>query len=337
MVRILLALLVVTACGRTAPDDTDSWSPSDPPEDTGPTSETVRIRVVSWNIQSVGSPGTSQYEAARDVLRRLDADVIGLNEVDDESDGNNLRSLAVELDYLPVVPTWNPFGSLRNAALTRLPIIASATPTSADLSGDSTADDQTRLPIRLELDVPGAADDLVVVVQHWKSGYDTDDAFRRLIDSHRVTQSASGVGDRPTLVMGDVNAEPDDTASPSRFTALPSGLPSSYDLGQDLYALLVTEGLANDPFAPLEAEAFELLTLRQADGDYATRWVSGRRIDFMFASAGIPSERDSEIYDASDEGMAAALPKSGEPLEENATARASDHFPLVLDLYFPRE
>ena len=39
------------------------------------------VRVATWNIESVGAPGSSEYSASLDVLARIAADVVALNEI----------------------------------------------------------------------------------------------------------------------------------------------------------------------------------------------------------------------------------------------------------------
>ena len=55
--------------------------------------------------------------------------------------------------------------------------------TSADLSGDRSANDISRLFMEVTVDVPGDAVDLTVVASHWKSGTGNDDDFRRVVEA----------------------------------------------------------------------------------------------------------------------------------------------------------
>jgi hypothetical protein len=84
-------------------------------------------------------PGSAQYEAAALVLARLNADIVSLNEVDDH-EANDLRIFADLLGYPEVIfPSSNPFGSQRNAMLSRLPVDRVDIWTSSDLADDPAA------------------------------------------------------------------------------------------------------------------------------------------------------------------------------------------------------
>ena len=57
------------------------------------------IRVATWNVLTVGEPGSSQYEAAYAVLARLGADVVAVQEVASKADSTYVAQLAVDLGY----------------------------------------------------------------------------------------------------------------------------------------------------------------------------------------------------------------------------------------------
>lgn len=69
-IRQTLAIVGVTiaafvgACQTPTADDTDN-----------PTPASQTVRVMTWNIQILGRKGTQQYDAAKAVLARIDADV----------------------------------------------------------------------------------------------------------------------------------------------------------------------------------------------------------------------------------------------------------------------
>jgi hypothetical protein len=73
-----------------------------------------------------------------------------------------------------------------------------------------------------------------------------------------------------------------------------------------------------------------VLDALQMDGNAATRDVSGREIDKIFADPGI-TVLGTEIYDSRDEGLP-GLTKTGPVPSSGACAAASDHFPVFVDL-----
>ena len=71
----LAGWLVVLGCSNAGVFEAESsrtWRAS---------GEGSEVRVVSWNMERVGEPGSMEYEALHAVLVHLDADVVGLNEV----------------------------------------------------------------------------------------------------------------------------------------------------------------------------------------------------------------------------------------------------------------
>lgn len=52
------------------------------------------LRVVTWNLETVGPPGSVQYQAVATVLGHIDADVVPLQEIASTADAGYLRTLA---------------------------------------------------------------------------------------------------------------------------------------------------------------------------------------------------------------------------------------------------
>lgn len=323
---------ILSACHREPPTsygsaptgDDDDNGDDDDDDDTGG----VAIRVATWNIQYLGNPGSTEFEAVRAVLDRIDADIVSLNEVS-EGEESDLEDLAADLGYDTVVtPTTNPFGAEHNAILTRLPVIETDVLKSDELSDDSGANDITRWFVSVEVEVEGQQ--LAVVGQHWKSGFELIDEFRRVLESIRSVQAAESRGPDAFIVLGDMNAELDDPApSVPVWEYVPSGEPFDFSLGEDIAAML-DSGIDNDVFAPLFDAGLEVVDALQLDGRDGTREESGRRIDHIFVSSEV-EVKASEVYDARDESFG-GVPKAGEAPDRDATLDASDHFPVLVDI-----
>lgn len=327
----MLPLLLLTACldRRLGPED-PTWSPWPSSELAG----RVPVRVATWNVEGLGVEGAFDFEATVRVLARLDADVVGLNEVLDE-EGEALEALASRLGYDTVIHAANqPFGDTGNAMLARLPLVEATTPDGASLSGDPSANDVTRRPVSARFEVPGTAAVLGVVGQHWKSGFEPVDDFRRAVDGARTAQAASALDATLRIVMGDVNAEPDQTYEPATWISLPDGLPPSYDLGSDLAARLGEEGLPASPYALLGEAGLTLVDAAQRDGTLFTRPTSERRIDIVFADdASRAAGLRTEVYDTRDDlPDQPGLADGGDRPELTDVNRASDHLPVLVEL-----
>ncbi len=315
-------LVALAACGPPPPD---TGAPPGVPTGTagsaGPT-----LRIATWNIESVGAPGSDQFQAAVDILRRIDADIVGLNEID-EFEQDHAQALADALGYdTVIVPSSNPFGGLRNGILARIEVAEARVHTAAELSGDPDANDVTRPPVSVSL-----PDGLRVAVTHCKSGFEDADEFRRTIDAIRLAQVADDPG--AAVIMGDMNQEVDQVDTPATFTDIPWGMPSAYFVGADVYATLTGPGLANGAFSHYDDAGYQVVPAAQMDGSLATRNASGRRIDYVLVGAALADRVvGAEIYDSRDDGPGAGLPKAGDPPPRRASEDASDHLPVFIDL-----
>jgi endonuclease/exonuclease/phosphatase family metal-dependent hydrolase len=117
------------------------------------------LRVLTWNLETVGAKGSAEYNAALDVLQRIGADVVAVQEIATTTDAGHLLSLASDLQYnYATVAPGGPFGSDRTAFMSDLPILTGTSWTAAQLSGDATANDLTRYILEVEIDVTGQAD-----------------------------------------------------------------------------------------------------------------------------------------------------------------------------------
>lgn len=320
----VLSLIGIACTADVEPTDATDAPPSD---------ETVSVRVVTWNVEGLGARASDEGLAERAILDRLDADIIGFNELD-EVDARRLTELGQDLGYdIVYTASDNPFGSIRNGLITRLDVVSIEAPSASVLSGDANANDVTRWPVRATLQKAGARLPLQVVVNHWKSGFGPTDKFRRALDGVRTAQAITA--NSQVVMMGDVNAELEDMPeTPRNWTTSPGGLPSGYRLGSDQVEVL-KDGLLNDAFAPMIARGLVPVDAMQLDGRAQTRPISGRRIDWVFVSADLVERAQGEIYDSTDEGKGPGLPKFGEPPERGASQAASDHLPIVVDLQLP--
>lgn len=320
---------LMIACGdpRTLDDDGDwtSWGDA-------PTGQREAVRVANWNVESLGAVGDDGWTATRNVLARLDADVVGLNEIVDV-DIDALHALADELGY-PLVLTHpdQPYGDLGNAVLSRLEEIQTTFPSAADLSGDGRATDLTRLPVVHVARLP-SGEELTFITEHWKSGFEPADELRRTIDGVRVAQAAaSRVSSDLLIVMGDVNEEITNVpGDPERFVSVPGGMPDDYTVGSDVSAAMTGDGLVHDPFAPLLDQGLSIVDCAQRDGTIGTRPSSGRRIDYAFVNAAVRrAGLSAEVYDSADDARP-GIADGGEPPGYNDSNHASDHLPLLLE------
>jgi Endonuclease/Exonuclease/phosphatase family/Bacterial TSP3 repeat len=301
----------------------------------------VEIRVATFNIgahfiaspggyypaYSLGAAGTVDHDSVREILRRLDADVVALEEIHSvDISAGDVATLAVSLGYPYVfaAPATGAIDStLHVAFLSRFPFL-----TQTAISSPVGAKDMTRLMPAVKVDVPGTPHDPVLVAAHLKSGSDASDAFQRTVEMRRLTRYLTAQGltaADPFVMMGDFNLSNNDRV----FTALPTtGLPGSFSLGADI---VLPISYFTNPLDYFVTPMVSRIIPRQLDGSTVTFPLSSSTIDLFLVSRIIGSRpRHTEIYNSVLDS-AAGIRKFGAPLAAGVSVAASDHFPLVGD------
>jgi endonuclease/exonuclease/phosphatase family metal-dependent hydrolase len=301
------------------------------------------VRVATYNVQGIGAEGSRQYRALVEVLQRVDADVVLLQEVNGK-DGDLARldglAVAVGYDHRCVSRVSGTLsGHLHNACLSRRPIQACRSWSAAELSGDPRANDITRDVLEVQLRVAAGEVHWGMFVTHLKGGREARNRFRRQVELRRVLEAIrrfrEGHPTSPVVLAGDLN----DDAEKGRFgtlvfSRLPTGLPRTYRLGTD-----VAFPVVHDPFTRLAAAELRPVSASHEDTPKTleTRWVSHRRIDYLLIGPGLEVV-GTEVYDSCDDNgrddppPGHFLPKAGAPLPCRRTGHASDHFPVFADL-----
>ncbi|MGJ8726448.1 MAG: endonuclease/exonuclease/phosphatase family protein [Roseibacillus sp.] len=312
------------------------------------------LRVATFNIEgeffnsqrqfSLTAPGTSDYDSIRDILARIDADVVCLQEVYpsdyDNGSSQHFASLASELGYSHTVLSTrsNSFDfQLRNAILSRYPFEDLEEIGSADYCDDrglvgtngSRAKELTRTQPAIVIDVPGAAKPTTIITLHNKalSSPVTDDKFRQAIELARMREYLldSGLDNTDNIIiLGDFNLG----GSSVTFTAEPTTLPSTYNRGTDIPLPISYEEDPDFYFpTPFQMTA---LDARAVNNNDATTF-SGSTLDFILATPAM-TLLGSEIYRSTlDTSNAQGLTKAGDPLPSNTSAEASDHYAVFAD------
>ncbi|MCR9163095.1 MAG: endonuclease/exonuclease/phosphatase family protein [Nannocystaceae bacterium] len=304
--------------------------------------EDTPLRVATFNIEAVSSPGSDAFVGLAESIVRVGADVVCMQEVNEGEDAW-LGALAEEAGYDTVIlANESPpiGGEIFNACMARVPLELLGSYGGSALSSDPDANDVGRdiLGVRAQPE-PGCFAGLFTV--HLKSGGEYEDLFRRQVEAERLERAVRLYRDnRPgdaVLVLGDFNEQLDDADLGTSLDALPSTLPSSYELGSDIEL-----PLRYHPFEPLTEQGFQLADAFQEDSTNADTFVGGSfttRLDYIFY--GQARLEGAEVYNAcADNGVddppeGGWLPKQGEPLSCFSTQIASDHLAVFADFTLP--
>ncbi|MGC6582777.1 MAG: endonuclease/exonuclease/phosphatase family protein [Akkermansiaceae bacterium] len=291
------------------------------------------VRVGTMNVYlGIDTPGDPEYEALKDTLARIDADVVSLQEVrnaDTTGNPSNLDQLAGALGYPHVfIPDGTDFDSNNDVVLlSKFPF--SNTYSIASPAG---ARDLTRVHAAAKVDVPGTNDDPMVVGLHLKCCFDPDDFFRRAVEIERIKfflddQGLNGSDN--VIVMGDFNLLGSDQLYTEQNFQNLTTLPGSYELGNDIsFPLLYFQ----NPVSYFTSYPLLNPMPLQQNGTDDDTFIGGSVLDYILISqALIDRGAVLEVYNSALESNHPGLPKSGRPLPASTSATASDHYPIFGD------
>ncbi|MEP4078266.1 endonuclease/exonuclease/phosphatase family protein [Haloferula sp.] len=305
--------------------------------------EAVGLRVVSYNvgaefengsfIYGIGDSGQPDHDKVLEVLSRIDADVVALQEIhynDVLGNPDDLDDLAASLG-LPYVYSGSGSGAIdfqiRVVILSRFPFLRSEV-----IDSPSGAMEISRLLPAVKVDVPGTDSDPWIVSAHIKSGGGSVDRFRKAIEIQRLAGffESEGITDEdPFVILGDFNPSGADKDF-SMTDYMGYTFPLSYSLGGDVtFPVSYTKSLS--PYFSTVAPVLQ--DPRQLDGSAAT-FDTGSVLDLLLVSPSIAGRPiASEIYNSVlDDSNETGLMKSGSPLDDTVSLEASDHYPLFADI-----
>lgn len=273
------------------------------------------LRVATFNVEEgLRAPDTSSHENVARILGRIDADVIGFQEL--QSDVANLKALGARLG-LPHSAALND-RAMQVGLLSRYPV------TSYWISRSG----MTRSIILARIDVPGAARKPWVAVLHLKCCGETggDEQYVRAVELARLRQALPEFVSpgEPVVIMGDFNlvAKDDFSYENGRFTGIDYPLMAWADA--DGY--FVPEGI------------FKLDARHAGPGGETWTWRGSSRyppgaLDHIMANAAARAGGVAvEVFDVQkDAAGIAGLPKAGPPLPVGSSY-GSDHLPIFADL-----
>jgi endonuclease/exonuclease/phosphatase family metal-dependent hydrolase len=299
------------------------------------------VRVATFNaLEGFGPPGSSDYESSKAILARIDADIVGFQELQAEMDFG-WRALAAELGYSHVLRQTTPAalsGSTQayTGFFSRFPIISAGS-----VRSPSGAEEMVRLPLRATFQVSQAAKPLVIWNIHHKAGGQQSDQFRRAIEALRVVRDVAAYrSSNPThdefLILGDLNDSVFSQAQqPLNFTTAPL-LPSGYRLGSDIKFPVTYRAFPDSYYASL-AGLHRLTALQQGGVSAATFPSTGRTLDYVYVSPSLQQSASgrpvAEVYNSVLDLTFPGLRKSGQPLAAGTSLAASDHLVVFADLH----
>lgn len=313
-----------------------------------------QVRVATFNIQNgPDAPGTSDYEATKAILGRINADIVGIQEIV-ITKTNDWQRMGAELGYPHVhLGNTNSSGGLLGY-FSRWPLQVTnlSSPTNvASISNSLPPNEFSRRPMRVVVSVPDAAKPLVIWNMHHKAN-DTNTAnhpanqFRRAIEAQRIVQDINAYrSNNPThdefVMLGDLNENIFETSGQAvQFTradydilrANADVFASSYRLGVDIQFPVLYRAFPDDRYSAAGG-GLRRLDLRQQNGTWTgTRGGANVALDYLFVSTALTNGVRGEIYNSEFEPAFPGLPKSGVALATNTSRAASDHFAVFADI-----
>ena len=296
----------------------------------------VQIRVASFNVRDGLGPATNAaFLAVHDVLQRLDADIVGLQELL-RAEIPAFTNLAATLGYAhTTIGHDQPYRRHVLGWMSRFTLLEVH-----EVTSPAGADELTRLPLRITVDVPCAKNPVALWNLHHKATPDRTSQFRRAVEAVRLGHDVHAWTNAMTaadfVVLGDMNAWPAES-QPHTFTNVPGDLPAYYTLGPDIGFPLAYRVFPQERYAQFGACPVDCL---QQDGtNLVTHPITTQRFDYVFVSdsirdhpAGAPL---GEAYNSALDAAGNGLPKCGNPLPQPTSTNASDHLAIFADLHLP--
>lgn len=296
----------------------------------------VPIRIASFNVK-LGIEATTNpaYGATRAVLQRIDADVVGFQELTAET-LTNFHQLAAELGYPHVtnstISVLDSYNTL--AVMSRFPLA-----NMREITSPRGAQELFRKPLVVSVDVPNTTNDPTLLVVHHKCCDVTNswkDRFLRAVEVKRVRdfmQNNQFNANSNVFLLGDFNFVGGGT-NITFFNSFPTNIASShpsYVLGNDVEYPI---SYCPDPDFYFKSLGMGKVVMRQADGVTTSTFnTTGEVFDFIVTSAAVASRGyQTEIYNsAKDNTTFPGMPKAGSALGSTTSVTASDHFPVFGD------
>jgi len=170
----------------------------------------TRVRIATWNLWGRYGPWEARLPAIIETLRRIDADVVGLQEVWEDDRRSQASELAAALGYTAVYEANLERDGARsgNAVLSRWPIGRHGVRRLPREAG-GVADDEGEERLVVWADVDGPRGPIQVFCAHlsWRGDHS---AIRQeqVIEICRFVRE-SRPRSFPAVVLGDLNADPD--------------------------------------------------------------------------------------------------------------------------------
>ncbi len=280
-------------------------------------SHAAPLRVVTFNILGgLNEPGSASFEDVAAILGRIDADVIALQEL--QNDSTNLQALATRLDLNHVY--YEGSGSMRNGILSiypfkrRIPVYEFG---------------MTRPILLAEIDMPNSLIDPWVAALHLKCCDDSltgSEQRTRAIELYWLKQAiiSQVPANAPVMIMGDFNLV--SLTDRTFFDAFVPSYPDPLEAPADA-----------DGYFP-ELGIFKMDARHAGDGGENWTWRGNFQfpesdLDHIMVNEVIRARPHAvEIFDLDKDRLGiTGLPKNGLPLSM-ATGSGSDHLPVFADV-----
>jgi endonuclease/exonuclease/phosphatase family metal-dependent hydrolase len=165
----------------------------------------TRLRVLSWNLWWRFGPWEARQPAIVETIRRIDADVLGLQEIWDDGTDNQAALLAEQLGYHHVYEARLDLDGVRfgNAILSRWPI------TGHEMRPLPAPGGREEFRTVVRADIEGPRGDLQLFTTHLNWRFDESHVRQRQVASIAEFIAESPPRTYPAILCGDFNADPD--------------------------------------------------------------------------------------------------------------------------------
>lgn len=240
--------------------------------------------LISWNIQNYPKLNEQTVSNVAEIITDLDAEIFGMQEIEDTSSFRQLLILLPEYDGVYSTDVYNS-GTYQKTAVIYKKSIVQISDREMLFTGDSYSFPRPPLKVYVEVTYPQSSFDFTLIVLHLKALGGSENEARRRSACEKLKNyldaEIAGATDMDYIVIGDWNDELNDPISQNVFQVFLNN-PQNYTF--------LTKELANDPvnnatyIGGYQSVIDHILISEDVKQEYANGQTEVLKLDLFFSA-----------------------------------------------------
>jgi exonuclease III len=283
-ILFLVLLLILDGCNKRVNSPVDDTIPDSLRIDLPRFGSDVSFEAISWNIQNFPRLGDQTVQDVAEIVQDLDADIFGMEEIEDTSSFRNLLSMLPEYDGIYSDDIYSGGEYQKTAIIFKNEMISVSNKTML-FSDDSYSFPRPPLQVYVRAFHNQKYFDFTLIVLHLKaSGGEENEARRRSacvkLKNYLDVEIANS-SDKDYMVMGDWNDELNDPTADNVFQVF---------LNDPLNYTFLTQSLLNDPVAnatyigSFTSIIDQILISEDLQAEYLNGYLQVIKVDQVFSA-----------------------------------------------------